>query len=476
MNSHILSKDQIDIVLYHGNCADGFGSAFCVWLYYKRTWGKDSVFAQKIVYKPCFYSTEPLKDEFITELTGKNILMCDFSYKYDQLVQIINVCNTFMILDHHKTSAEDLKSINSELKIFDQNRSGAGITWDFFFPSIPLPTFLTYIQDRDLWTRSLKQTDAFSTYLHAQKFDFELFEEFLNDTKLAEVIQIGQMWSEYRDILIQNIIKRVSYVIQEIDSEYKIVLYLNTADFVSDVANKLFTRYPFGDFSAIHSYDLHRNITYFSLRSTSERSDVSLIAQRLGGGGHRNASGLGIVGIAGSLPYKCIPDYEILTFIQHKNLGPVIYSKINNKKIGYVYTLYKLSVLNEIIFEKKYMDLIKTKTSDSKYVIFETATEEIGYVPSTKIVTPIKKYFMFMNEFYTSENNALTKLVISALNQSDQFTEQSRSFMEFKSIKEFSDIFSEIEHKEFIPILEKNQHDADSISGSGSDVDSDLDL
>ncbi len=32
----VLNKNDIDVVLYHGNCADGFGSAFITWLYFKN--------------------------------------------------------------------------------------------------------------------------------------------------------------------------------------------------------------------------------------------------------------------------------------------------------------------------------------------------------------------------------------------------------------------------------------------------------
>lgn len=37
-NELTFNKDIIDIVVYHGPfCPDGFGSAFVVWGYYKRT-------------------------------------------------------------------------------------------------------------------------------------------------------------------------------------------------------------------------------------------------------------------------------------------------------------------------------------------------------------------------------------------------------------------------------------------------------
>lgn len=32
----MLSKDEIDLVIYHRNCPDGFGSALASWKYYKE--------------------------------------------------------------------------------------------------------------------------------------------------------------------------------------------------------------------------------------------------------------------------------------------------------------------------------------------------------------------------------------------------------------------------------------------------------
>src|SRR5436190_5043526 len=103
-------RDNIDVVLYHGSCHDGYGSAFVVWLYYKRKFGLDR--ANSIRYLPCYYQKEAeLSPEFLEKMAGKNILMCDFSYKYNQLLQLIAIAGSFMILDHHKTAEADLKEI-----------------------------------------------------------------------------------------------------------------------------------------------------------------------------------------------------------------------------------------------------------------------------------------------------------------------------------------------------------------------------
>ncbi len=44
-------------------------------------------------------------------------------------------------------------------------------------------------------------------------------------------------------------------------------------------------------FSCVFNFDFINQNTFFSLRSTDDRTDVSKIAKKLGGGGHRNAAG-----------------------------------------------------------------------------------------------------------------------------------------------------------------------------------------
>ena len=60
-------------------------------------------------------------------------------------------------------------------------------------------------------------------------------------------------------------------------------------DFVSETAHQLLKKYPDAPFAAckVHAYG---GITY-SLRSEEGREDVSIIATKNGGGGHRNAAG-----------------------------------------------------------------------------------------------------------------------------------------------------------------------------------------
>lgn len=404
----ILNKDVIDVVLYHGSCSDGFGSAFVVWNYYKNTQGVDK--ANQLIYIPCYYQKEnqPLSPDFLEQMAGKNIMMCDFAYRYDHLVQLIGGAKTFIILDHHKTAEADLKKIPEFLKIFDMARSGCGITWDYFHPQNELPKLLKHIQDRDIWEYKVDKTLEFVTFFYEQIFDFELWETYLDEKNVQMAIEKGSSWLSYQKIMIDKVIKKTTYVIQEIDNKYQIVLYCNSPDLKSDIGNQVFNKYPIGDFSCVWDYDLYRNQTMYSLRSTNDRTDVSVIAKKFGGGGHRNASGMIFPGIVPSLPLTIVNDPSILELLLHGTKGKF---KIERKEYSgedphdftivneeYSYVIFKVKeVRPEWICDNSF-DLIKRKCADSTFILFENPSNKVDIDKTTGEVVALRDYNLFYNE------------------------------------------------------------------------------
>ena len=425
MTKKSVDKEDINIVLYHGSCSDGYGSAFVVWLYYKNKYGLGK--ANEIQYIPCYHQKDlQLAEDFLNNLKNKNVLMCDFSYKYDQLVNIRSVVNSFMILDHHKTAEADLLKISKNLKIFDMNRSGCGITWDFFYPDVSLPKFLQFIQDRDLWTHKLKETSNFVAFFYEQDFNFEYWEEFLSDEKVDSAIEIGASWLEYKNILVDKVVKRTSYIIQEINGQYAIVLYSNSVEFKSDVGNAVFKKIPIGDFSCVWDYDLYRDQTLYSLRSTDDRFDVSTIAKKFGGGGHRNASGLSFTGIVGCLPFNKIDDPDLLKLLLHNTKGTL---SLNND--DYTYTLFRVRDVRDEWFEENYFDLLKRKCSDSILLVFEKDSDQVNVIDDS-IVVPLKQYIIFYNEKSLKQPEKQLQFIVCA---------EKGSALIFESSKEFHEVF-----------------------------------
>lgn len=439
-----LEKNMINVVIYHGWCSDGFGSAFVIWHYYKETFGINR--ANSIKYIGATYQKDVivLSDEFINEMTGKNIILVDFSYKYNQLVQLINVANSFIILDHHLTAKADLINIPDNLKIFDMKRSGCGITWDYFYPNQKIPKFLAHIQDRDIWTFNVpesptyvEKTSEFVAYFYEQKFDFDLWETYMDDNVTEKAIVFGTAWLEYKNLCIKKIIKKTSYIIQEINNQFAIVLYVNSADLKSDIGNRVFKKYPFGDFSCVWDYDLYNNESSFSLRSTDDRFDVSKIASLVGGGGHRNASGKCFSGLVSTLPFDIIDDHGILTMLKNGIKGHKNVNHVNES-----YMLFKVKEIKEEWMQEKYMDLIKRKCNDCLYIVFETISKNV-HLENCDInignFIPMKNYDMIYNEKAITQPEK--KLQYAVLSTKD-------CVLTLESTKEFDELFSQIANGE----------------------------
>lgn len=308
-------QDSVDIVIYHNPCYDGFGSAFAVWQYFQVN--NPSKLDQIEFYGTSHGKAPP-------DVEGKNVVICDFSYDFETLKNMIEQSNNLIIIDHHKTAEHNLLEINDEYKIFDMNKSGAVLTWEYFFPNKEVPLLLQYIQDRDIWTKKLPNTDAFSSWFYTLPFDFEIFAEYLDDQKLLYNIEtIGKAYMQHNEYLIKDSCKHLVPVFSEIKGKLYMILYTNSTVLASDIGNRAFQYYPLADFSVIYSHKNWTDTTAFSLRSTSCHVDVSDVARKFGGGGHRNASGCRIDMVSNVLPSTVISKdfYELIQSISIIELG-----------------------------------------------------------------------------------------------------------------------------------------------------------
>lgn len=88
------------LCIYHGNCADGFTSA---WIVHKK-------FGDKYEYIPGIYTTMEF-DTIVGLCKDREVLMVDFSYTRDVMSMIIDVATKVTILDHHKTAEENISPL-----------------------------------------------------------------------------------------------------------------------------------------------------------------------------------------------------------------------------------------------------------------------------------------------------------------------------------------------------------------------------
>lgn len=282
------------LCIYHGNCADGFGAAWVV----RKFFGTDQV-----DFHAGFYGAEP------PDVTDRHIVMVDFSFKRPVLDAMTARAKSILILDHHKTAAEDLLGLDvpppsgvewvtaigaglpagsRTVALFDMQRSGAGLAWDFFFPAQQRPALIDTIEDRDLWRFALPHTREVQANVFSYPYDFRTWDFLMARGKdhmgIQDMAQEGGAIERkhHKDIAELVTASKRRMVIGGYDVPVANLPYTLS----SDAGHLMCAGEPF----AACYMDTPRG-RVFSLRSSDAGVDVSEIAKRYGGGGHRNAAG-----------------------------------------------------------------------------------------------------------------------------------------------------------------------------------------
>lgn len=270
------------LCIYHGNCADGFGAAWTV----RRRLG-----AENVEFLAGHYGmTAP-------EVTGRIVIIVDFSFPLEVLQAMAQQAFSVLVLDHHKTAAEALAEVERAplhfhawtydspklSAVFDMNRSGAGIAWDFFFPNLQRPPLINHIEDRDLWRFKLDGTREILANLFSHPQNFEAWDELMQQP-MSAAIAAGTAINRkhHKDVADLVASSKRRMVIAGHEVPVANLSYIHSSD-----AGHLMAQ---GEKFAACYQDTadHR---YFSLRSSDEGMDVGEIAKQYSGGGHRNAAG-----------------------------------------------------------------------------------------------------------------------------------------------------------------------------------------
>jgi len=253
-------------VLYHGNCYDGFGAAFAAW----------KKFGDGAKYIPVSYG-QPIPD--LSKAT--EVFIVDFSYSAEILAEIAESLK-LTVLDHHKTAQEALSEFShpNAVVVFNMSKSGALLSWEHFHEGTEAPLLIQHISDRDLWLFKMDGSSKVHKALVSYPMEFKLWDSFD-----VEKLKIE---GEACERLYSNIVSTTceKYWFTEIGGFS--VPVVNTAMAWSEVGAELVEKNPDAPFVA--SFTIMKNSVMWSLRSKGD-FDVSEIAKKYGGGGHKNAAG-----------------------------------------------------------------------------------------------------------------------------------------------------------------------------------------
>jgi len=244
----------------------------------------------------------------------ETIYMVDFSLQpFEKMFMLNNLTPNLIWIDHHKSAIEAHKDWNctySEyLSIQGVGKVGIGacqLVWEYLFPNTPVPKFVKLLAEYDVWNHSNPDTLPFQYGMRLREtnpatdegmqiwhrlFAASFFEQ-------DKIIEDGKIVLKYQEQIDKKYCERFAF---ETEFEGLKAIAVNKG-----LANSN----TFKSIKGIDKYDII--ITFcmispgkgwtVSLYTTKPDVDVSMIAKKYGGGGHKQAAGF----VTDKLPFKGI--------------------------------------------------------------------------------------------------------------------------------------------------------------------------
>lgn len=260
------------LVLYHERCQDGFTAA----------WTARKKFGSRAEYVPV--GPEELPPRFPKNY--KEVYALDVCYPIDVQKKLRRANGKVVVLDHHASLGKETEFFPEN--VFDNDHSGAVIAWRYFFPKKKMPKLFRYIEDLDFWRFRLPFINEMKCYINSKDLNFREWDALVREVEspigFKRCILAGRAILGYEASGVKDIVEQGDVVLFEgrkilaVNSSFK-----RLTSEVGGIFLKL--RPPV----ALVWYEKH-GVINVSLRGNG-KVDVSKIAVKYGGGGHKNAAG-----------------------------------------------------------------------------------------------------------------------------------------------------------------------------------------
>jgi len=284
------------ICIYHKGCIDGTTAA--------------AVFLKKFPDIQFFPLKHNYANEEIDTLCSRidnttTVYIVDFSLQKDSAEKLLKHVNKIINIDHHIGVSERLESLakqNDKFEyIFDNERSGASLSWIYFYKDEEIPKLIKYVEDNDLFKGQMGNETFYVTNYLAQFVNKpEKIKAFIESKEALEnILKQGKIIAEYNDFQVQSVIENTKEIHIRI-GEHTVLAY-NTPEFLRSHIGKILSREKK---QTVALFAISGNNVRVHFRGQEENNPSALLlAQTLGGNGHRNAA-------AASVPLKEF--YEII--------------------------------------------------------------------------------------------------------------------------------------------------------------------
>lgn len=267
------------VVIHHGNCVDGVGSAFLL----ARHLGQPSVI-------PAQYD-----DDLPGEVDGSDVYVADFCYGHEQMIQLGERASRVLLMDHHATARDSIPDVYELLPagpitdrprlaaVFDMELSGMGIVAACFEDDHWLTK---YVQDRDLWKWEIEGGGEVFATITSHPLTIDTF-KMVSAAGPDRTISEGRAIVRYRNQLIDYLVSLARPM--EVAGHADIWAVASPYMVGSEVAGRLCAERDPERFGAYY-IDHPDGVRQWGVRSIDGRS-ARAAAESMGGGGHGNAAG-----------------------------------------------------------------------------------------------------------------------------------------------------------------------------------------
>ena len=277
-DKNIAQTSKKIIVFYHDDL-DGFTGAWTAWKKLK----------DRAEYMELGYDTKNY--DFLFQLKDKDIYMIDYSLDKKEMLNLAEK-NKVILIDHHFSSKETANLLPGS--VFDDKRSGASLSWKYFHSNKKPPLIVRYVEDYDIWKFELPHAKELIAVLKLYSFNFKVWDKvakiFQDKRKIKELIKKGQAIVDYQ----KSLIGELSNKGQEVIFEGNDAIAVNSPVLSSEIGNHIYTKT--GKIGIVWSYKGKDKLKiHVSLRGDG-KINLSELANKFGGGGHKAAAGFAIEG------------------------------------------------------------------------------------------------------------------------------------------------------------------------------------
>lgn len=214
------------------------------------------------------------------------VFVVDFAFPNDIMQRLYEYYeDNFIWIDHHITAIERLADLNTKIKgDRDIANAGCGLTWRYLFPNEKIPKIIQVVQDVDLWLWEINDSTNIINALSVE-VDSPIDARHLIDIGNFEYDELWSKGDEFVKL-------RTKQVNKSIDNGKETYFYgekayiVNSNHNISEIGSAINNM----GYTVAIIWSVRKNKIIISLRSQGD-TDVSIMAQSMGGGGHRNASG-----------------------------------------------------------------------------------------------------------------------------------------------------------------------------------------